>query len=157
MCVCVCVCACVHVCVFVHYLEYHDIQLYNIFLFGLYICMHETRVLPVNLKDTFTSCCNPLHVLTACYIQVTSFFSTYQGYVSRGVNGSSNSGPPSLSNPRPDSPDLEDHSDRVYNGYHGNGELPPPYLGKGSHKCQKCYRKFENKRELQDHKIRCLI
>jgi chromosome segregation ATPase len=73
-----------------------------------------------------------------------------KGYVSRGVSGESNSEPPSLSN-------SDDYSERRGPDHFTNGDLPPPYLGKGQHKCSKCYRRFEHKKELQDHKIRCLI
>ena len=39
----------------------------------------------------------------------------------------------------------------------GTADLPPPFVGKGRHKCPRCYRRFESKAELEDHKIRCLI
>ena len=36
-------------------------------------------------------------------------------------------------------------------------DLPPPFVGKGKHKCPRCYRRFEAKLELDNHKLRCLI
>lgn len=39
----------------------------------------------------------------------------------------------------------------------GTSDLPPPFIGKGKHKCPRCYRRFEAKSELDNHKMRCLV
>lgn len=105
-----------------------------------------------------------------------------QGLVSRGTSGhlpppaagvaAAHSEPNSPRNSRPGSPQKilptarssgnllmpsigDERSRRPSDS--GTYDLPPPFLGKGKHKCPRCYRKFEAKSELEDHKIRCLI